>query len=139
MMMCGTVPERPWQHFVVIVNMGVKTAVGHELVDKQELATAMAPSDKLNEVAVSQPAYDPYLRNVLLPPLLGGLGHPFYRNTKVQVLEIAVVHRSKASFSKFLLVREETCGNGQLAVAEPPRPGPFLKIVFRGLLVVVRI
>ena len=34
--------------------MGVKTAIGHEFVDKQELATAMAPSDELNEVAVSR-------------------------------------------------------------------------------------
>ena len=77
------------------VNMGVKTAIGHEFVDKQELATAMAPSDELNEVAVSQPAYDLHLGNVLLPPLLGGPGHPFYGDMKVHVLEVAVVKRDR--------------------------------------------
>ena len=86
------------------MNMRVKISIGHELIDKQELATAMAPSDEQNEVAVSQPAYDLHLGNVLLPPLLGGLGHPFYRDMKVHVPEVAVVHRPKAAFPEHAMI-----------------------------------
>ena len=67
------VPELPRQQIVVAVDMRVKASIGHELVDKQELAAAMAPADELHEVAVPQPAYDLHLGDVLLPTLFGAL------------------------------------------------------------------
>jgi hypothetical protein len=55
------------------MEMDVKTAVGDELIDKEELVASMAPADELHEIAVAQPAYHLDLRLILLPPLLGGI------------------------------------------------------------------
>jgi hypothetical protein len=34
------------------MNMTVETSIGHELVDKQQLTTAMAPTYELHEIAM---------------------------------------------------------------------------------------
>ena len=110
--------------------MFVEAAVGHQLVHEEELAAAMAPADELHEVAVPQPADDPHLRGVLLPPLLGALGHPLDGDVKVHLPQESPVHRPEPAFPELLPVREVVRGNGELAVAEPLWPGPFLELVF---------
>jgi hypothetical protein len=67
------------------MNMRVKTSIGHELIDKQELTAAMTPAYKLHQIAMPQTAYDLHLRNVLLSPLLGALGYSFYGDPKVHI------------------------------------------------------
>lgn len=84
--------------------MYVKAAIGHELVDQQELVMAMAPSDEFHEVAVPQPANDCYLRDVLFSSLLGASGHSFDGNVKVQLGQKTSVHRPESPFPEFLIV-----------------------------------
>lgn len=57
---------------VAAVEMPVEAAFSHQLVDKQEaVATTVAPTQELHEVAMLEPADDPHLCFELLPPLLG--------------------------------------------------------------------
>jgi hypothetical protein len=88
------VPDRPRQQTVVaaVVEMLVEAAVGHQLVDKEELAAVVAPADELHQVVVPQPADDPHLRGVLLPPLFRPLGHPLDGDMEIHVLEESPVH-----------------------------------------------
>ena len=56
------VPNRPWKHGIIAsIEMSIEAAVGHQLVDEKQLAASMAPTDKLHEILVAKPAYDPYL------------------------------------------------------------------------------
>jgi hypothetical protein len=93
--------------------MGVEAAVGHELVDEEQIAVSMAPADELHEVLVPEPAYDPHLRGVLLPPLLGALGNPLDGHVEVQLLEKSSVHGAEASFSELVAMGEVVGGDDQ--------------------------
>jgi len=55
----------------------VEAAVGHHLIDEEQLTAAVAPADELHQVAVQQLADDLHLRGVLFPPLLRALGARF--------------------------------------------------------------
>ncbi|WVZ91188.1 LOW QUALITY PROTEIN: hypothetical protein U9M48_037392 [Paspalum notatum var. saurae] len=65
------VPDRPCQIIAVLpVEMTIQAAIGHQLVDEEELvAAAVAPADELHEVAVPQPADDRHLGDELIPAL----------------------------------------------------------------------
>ena len=94
-------PQRPWQQGGAggaAVEVRVEAAIGHQLVDEEELAAAVAPADELHQVSVPQPADDAHLRGVLLPPLLRALGYPFYGDLKVHLLQESSVHRPEPTF-----------------------------------------
>jgi hypothetical protein len=84
-------PARPRQQRAA-VEVRVETAVGHELVDEQQLAAAVAPADDLHQVAVPEPADDAHLRGVLLPPLPRSLAHPLDGRVEARLLEEPPVH-----------------------------------------------
>ena len=132
------VPERPWQKRSVAgaVEVLVEAAVGHHLVDEEQLAAAVAPADELHQVAVPEPADDLHLRGVLLPPLLRALGHPLDGDVKVHLLQESSVHRSESSFPELPVIGKVAGGNSELAAAEPLRSGPFLELVFHLRLLV---
>jgi hypothetical protein len=48
---------------------------------------------------------------------------------KVHLLQEAHVHRRKPSFPKLLVIAKVVGGNGELAVAKPLWPGPFLEVI----------
>ena len=133
-------PDRPWEHGSVVaaVEVCVEAAVGHQLVHEEELAAAVAPADELHQVPVPKPAYDPHLGGILLPPLPGALGNSLDGNVNVHFLQESSVHRAESSFPELLLVGEAVSSHGQLAVAEPLWPGPFLEVVFHGQVVAVQ-
>ncbi|TVU49165.1 hypothetical protein EJB05_00459, partial [Eragrostis curvula] len=57
----------------VLVQMRVEAAVGHQLVDEEQLVVAVvAPAGELHQVAVPEPADDRHLRGELLPALPRG-------------------------------------------------------------------
>jgi hypothetical protein len=57
---------------VAAVEVDVEAAVGHELVDEEQLVAAAAPAHELHEIPVAEPADRLDLGRVLLPPLNGG-------------------------------------------------------------------
>lgn len=116
--------------------MPVEAAVGHQLVDEEQLTASMAPADKLHKVLVAKPAYDPHLRGILLPPLLRALGDSFDGHVKVQFLEEFFVHRAEAPLPELLIVEKVVGGHGQVAVAKPLGRGSFLEVFFHALIVI---
>ena len=81
------VPDWPRQDVCCAVEMGVQAAVGHELVDEQEVVALVAPPDELHKVAMPEAADDGHLRDVLPPPLLGRLGDPLDGHMEPQILQ----------------------------------------------------
>jgi hypothetical protein len=63
--------------------MSVKAAIGHQLINEEQLTASMTPTDELHKVPVPKPTYDSHLRDVLLLTLLRPLGHSFDSNLKV--------------------------------------------------------
>ncbi|BAT18017.1 Os12g0609025, partial [Oryza sativa Japonica Group] len=116
------VPGRPWQHVPRTVDVGVEAAIGHELVDEEQLVAAVvAPADERHEVAVAEPADDPHLGDELLPSLTRCLGHPLHGH--VAAVQEPAVHRPEAATPQPPVVGEVRRGRGELAVVESPGPG----------------
>ncbi|URE37034.1 hypothetical protein MUK42_13471 [Musa troglodytarum] len=128
------VPRRPPEGVLGAVEMGVEAAVGHELVDEQELAAGVAPTDQAHQVTVAQPVDDLDLGDVLLPSLLRILGDPFDGN--VETIQIAFVDRPESSLAKLPLLVEVPRRADQLLVRNSLRPSFFLELIINRVVTV---
>uniref|UniRef100_A0A804MBD3 Uncharacterized protein n=1 Tax=Zea mays TaxID=4577 RepID=A0A804MBD3_MAIZE len=90
------------------VQVPVQAAHGEVLVDKQQLASFVAPSHELHEVTVRQLADRVHLRHELLLPAIGVATrhHPLHGHVHAHPLQVAKVHGAEAASAE-LTVRAE--------------------------------
>ncbi|KAG6545906.1 hypothetical protein Mapa_012561 [Marchantia paleacea] len=122
----GDDPEAvlPRQHPLVLVEERlVQAAVGHELVDEQQLVAVAAPSQQADDVAVPELADDGDLGHELALALLRVVAHALDGHGLLGLGHDAPVHAPEPALAQLGLLAEAVGGGAELLVAEAQAVG----------------
>ncbi|WVZ90902.1 LOW QUALITY PROTEIN: hypothetical protein U9M48_037156 [Paspalum notatum var. saurae] len=114
-------PRQPRRLGVVAEEVLVQAAVGHVVVDEEEVAAAAAPALELDQVAVAEAADGRDLRHELADALPGLVAHALHGHRVAGARQHAAVHLAEAAGAEELALAEPARGPAELRVLEPVR------------------